>query len=144
MNWQMTVLLTFSLCLVAVSAPAERLSVSAQVANIRSGPGTGYDILWKVERYYPLKITEKKGKWYRFEDYAGDSGWVHRTLLGGLNTVVTRKPVCNIRTGPGTKNDILMTVEDGVPFRILRKKGRWIHIEHADGDRGWIHDSLVW
>jgi SH3-like domain-containing protein len=37
-----------------------------------------------------------------------------------------------------------MTVEDGVPFRILRKKGRWIHIEHADGDRGWIHDSLVW
>jgi uncharacterized protein YgiM (DUF1202 family) len=31
-------------------AQAERLAVSANVANVRSGPGTQYDILWKVAR----------------------------------------------------------------------------------------------
>ncbi|MGB5421183.1 MAG: SH3 domain-containing protein, partial [Desulfobacterales bacterium] len=28
--------------------------------------------------------------------------------------------------------------------KVLEQKGNWIHILHADGDQGWIHDSLVW
>jgi SH3-like domain-containing protein len=31
-----------------------------------------------------------------------------------------------------------------VPFKVLEQKGNWFHIMHADGDKGWIHDSLVW
>jgi SH3-like domain-containing protein len=31
-----------------------------------------------------------------------------------------------------------------VPFKVLDRKGEWLHVEHADGDRGWIHSSLVW
>jgi len=50
----------------------------------------------------------------------------------------------NIRSGPGTKNKILFSVDKGIPFKILKKKGKWIHIQHADGDKGWIHKSLVW
>jgi DNA-binding transcriptional ArsR family regulator len=25
-----------------------------------------------------------------------------------------------------------------------RRDGRWIQVEHADGDKGWLHDTLVW
>ena len=37
-----------------------------------------------------------------------------------------------------------MSVQDGIPFKVISRKGQWVHIEHADGDRGWIHKSLVW
>ena len=118
--------------LLAGTANAERLAVSAPVANIRSGPGTSHNVLWKVEKYFPLRVIEKSGEWY------------HQSLVRKISAVVTKNDACNIRSGPGTKNKIIFTVEKGIPFKVLKRKGSWIHIEHADGDKGWIHKSLIW
>jgi len=123
---------------------AERYAVTAATANIRSGPGTSYDILWKVERYYPLLVLEKKGSWYRFKDFEGDQGWIHKSLVGKIRTVVVKADKCNVRSGPGTKYAVVFRVDSGVPFRVLEKKGPWLHVRHADGDQGWIHSTLVW
>lgn len=125
-------------------ANAERLTVSAPVANIRSGPGTDHNVLWKVEQYFPIFVIEKAGEWYRFEDFEGDKGWVHRSLVGKIPAVITKKETSNIRSGPGTTHPVLFTVEKGIPFKVLKRESSWIHIEHADGDKGWIHKSLVW
>ena len=125
-------------------ANAERLAVSAPVANIRSGPGTGHNVLWKVEQYFPVFVIEKSGEWYRFEDFEGDKGWVHRSLVGKIPAVITKNDSSNIRSGPGTTYQVLFSVEKGIPFKVLKRENNWIHIEHADGDKGWIHKSLVW
>ena len=130
--------------LLAGTASAERLAVSAPVANIRSGPGTRHNVLWKVEKFFPVRIIEKSGEWYHFEDFEGDKGWVHQSLVRKIPTVVTKNDACNIRSGPGTNHKIIFTVEKGIPFKVLERKGSWIHIEHADGDKGWIHKSLIW
>jgi SH3-like domain-containing protein len=130
--------------LLAGVAGAERLAVSAPVANIRSGPGTGHTLLWKVEKYFPIRVIEKSGEWYHFEDFEGDKGWVHQSLVSNISTVVTKNDACNIRSGPGTSHTIILTVEKGIPFKVLEREGSWLQIEHADGDKGWIHNSLVW
>ena len=114
------------------------------MANIRSGPGSKYDILWKVEKYYPIFVIEKKDPWFHFKDFEDDKGWVHKSLVKKLEAVITKKDNCNVRLKPGTKEKILFTIEKGIPFKVLKGKGRWLNVEHADGDRGWIHDSLVW
>ncbi len=138
-------IITFLLImLLAATASAERLAVSAPVANIRSGPGTSHNVLWKVEKYFPLRVIEKSGDWYHFEDFEGDKGWVHQSLVSKISAVVTKNDECNIRSGPGTDNKIIFTVEKGIPFKVLKREGSWIHIEHADGDKGWIHKSLIW
>jgi len=126
------------------TALAERLAITATLANIRSGPGSTYDIVWKVQQYYPFEVIKKEGAWYQFRDFEGDTGWVHDSLTGSTQAVITSKPQCNVRKGPGTENEILFSVGSGVPFKVLERKGNWIHILHADGDQGWIHDSLVW
>lgn len=123
---------------------AQRLSVKSDIGNIRSGPGLKNEVLWQVEKYYPIKVLQQKGSWFLFKDFEGDQGWVHQSLLAKTETVITKSEKCNIRSGPGTKHKIEMTVEKGIPFKVLEKKGAWIHIQHADGDRGWIHKSLVW
>jgi SH3-like domain-containing protein len=141
---RLSIIAAFFVVFSAHYAAAERLSVSAQIANIRSGPATTYDILWQVQKYYPILVLKKSGPWINFKDFEGDEGWIHRSLIQQTPTVITIKEKCNIRSGPGAQNRILFTVEKGIPFRRIEKEGSWIHIEHADGDRGWIYQTLVW
>ena len=145
-RWYRLILMIVFFCVAGplAAASAERLAVSSRIANIRNGPGTTFDIFWKAEMYYPILVLERKGKWIRFQDFEGDKGWIHSSLVRDMPTIITTSPICNIRSGPGTKHAVLFTVENGVPFKVLEKKGNWRHVEHADGDRGWIHRSLVW
>lgn len=126
------------------SAAAQRFAVAGAVANIRSGPGTRYDILWKVARYHPLVVIEKSGAWYHFRDFEDDEGWIHKSLVDATPSVITSGEKCNVRSGPGTRFAVLFSVEKGIPFMVLKRRGAWIQVRHADGDRGWIHKSLVW
>lgn len=124
---------------------AERMSVNANKANIRSGPGTDkYDVLWEVERYHPVEVVRKQGGWVFFRDFEGDEGWIHGKLLGKGITVITRTDMVNIRSGPGTQHDIVFKAERGVPFQVLKRQGDWIRIQSPKGDKGWIHKKLVW
>ncbi|MGD9105878.1 MAG: SH3 domain-containing protein [Desulfobacterales bacterium] len=132
------------LLLFSSTALAERLAVSVSVANVRSGPGEHTDILWEVEKYYPLNVFKKFGQWYHFRDFEGDEGWIYKPLVSNIPTIITKKEKCNIRSGPGTSFSIAFTVEKGVPFKVIKREGSWIYIEHADGDKGWIFNSLVW
>jgi SH3-like domain-containing protein len=61
-----------------------------------------------------------------------------------METVITRTGLCNIRSGPGTENELVFQAEKGVPFKVIGRKGKWIRVRHADGDTGWIHSKLVW
>ena len=128
----------------SATAFAERLAVKAPVANIRSGPGTRHNILWKVEKFFPILVIDKSGEWYQFKDFENDRGWVHKSLVGKIPAVITKNDKCNIRSGPGTTHNVLFTVEKGIPFKVLKRQGSWINIEHSDGDKGWIHKALVW
>lgn len=138
------VILTLLITINAGTAMAERLTIIASMANIRSGPDTNSDILWQVEKYYPILVIKKSDSWYYFKDFEGDMGWVHESLVGDVPAVITKKDLCNIRSGPSTKDEILFSVEKGIPFKVLEHNNRWMHVEHADGDRGWIFDALVW
>ncbi|NNL42630.1 MAG: SH3 domain-containing protein [Desulfobacterales bacterium] len=135
---------TILLVLSSSVAFAERLAVASDTANIRSGPGTNHDIMWKVEKYHPIFIIKKTDVWYQFRDFESDEGWIHKSLVNKTPTVITKSDTSNIRSGPGTKNKILESVEKGIPYKVLNKKGKWLHIQHADGTKGWIHKSLVW
>lgn len=128
----------------APSLWAEPLTVISDIANVRSGPGTNYDLIWKVEKYHPVDIVEKRGKWFRFKDFEDDEGWMHKSLLDQVPAVITLKDKCNVRSGAGTKYDIVFTVDKGIPFKVIGSKGKWFNIQHHDGDKGWIYQSLVW
>jgi SH3-like domain-containing protein len=140
------VLAVLALTLFAQSVFAERMAITVDTANVRSGPGTEYADVWKVEKYHPIEVFEKKEGWYHFKDYENDTAWVHGSLAGKISTVIIRKGMksCNVRSGPGTSHDILFKVDSGVPFKILKRQGDWLQVEHADGDQGWLHNSLVW
>lgn len=137
-------ILVVLLVVTAASAQAQRMAVTSSVANIRSGAGTKYPIIWKVEKYHPIHVIEQSGAWYHFRDFENDKGWIHKSLTGKTPTVITNQDDCNIRSDPTTSSKIVFKVEKGIPFKVIGRQGKWIHLEHADGDRGWIHSTLVW
>lgn len=117
--------------------------VRVEAAHLREGPGTGFaPVAWAVENE-PLRVLERRGAWLRTRTFRGREGWIARRLTDeGAAVVVTAR--VNVRTGPGTHYPVVFTAEQGVAFRVLRVEGDWVKVEHADGDRGWLHRSLVW
>jgi SH3-like domain-containing protein len=141
---QACLMVLFLLGAVCSAEAVERMAVSATDANVRSGPGPTQDVLWKVEKYHPIEVIETSGPWLRFKDFEGDVGWIHKSLVDKTPTVITRQSGAQLRAGPGTDQPVLIKLDKGIPFKVIKREGRWIQIEHADGDKGWIHDSLVW
>lgn len=140
-----SVIILFILIICSNAAHAgERLTVSATKANVRSGPGTNYSTLWQVNKYYPIKVIKKVGSWFLFVDFEGDKGWMYSTLVRKIPSVITIKENCNIRSGPGTTYNVVFRTEKGVAFKVIKRKGSWINVQHEDGDKGWIHKALVW
>lgn len=138
----------FVMMVAATDADAQRLAVNSSVANIRSGPGTNYEVLWQVEKYTPMMVLDKDktGDWYYIKDYEGTIGWINRDILDNTDTVITKPKDerCNVRSEPNTSSDVVFKAVKGVPFKVLERKGDWIRIQHVDGENGWIHKMLVW
>jgi SH3-like domain-containing protein len=139
--WAVLIFLT---CLCSAAQAAERMAVSVKEANVRSSPQPNSDVLWKIEKYHPVEVFETSGVWLHFKDYEGDNGWVHKSMVDKTPAVITKQNGCQLRAGPGTDQAVLVKIDKGVPFKVLKRDGRWIQVEHADGDKGWLHDSLVW
>jgi SH3-like domain-containing protein len=143
MKW-LYVTLMLLICFFTDAEAAERMAVSVKEANVRANPQPNADVLWKIEKYHPIEIVEASGVWLRFKDFEGDTAWVHKTMVDKTPTVITKQNGCQLRAGPGTDQPVLIKIDKGVPFKVLKREGRWIQAEHADGDKGWLHDSLVW
>jgi SH3-like domain-containing protein len=126
------------------TASAKRLSVAVDRANVRSGPSTDQEILWSVGKFYPVNIIKKSGTWYEIQDFEDDKGWIHGSLLKNIPAVIVKGDIINVREGPGTDFKVLFQAEKGVSFKLLESKQKWLKVQHADGDVGWVHKSLAW
>jgi SH3-like domain-containing protein len=51
--------------------------------------------------------------------------------------------IANMRSGPGTKNDVLWQVEKYHPFKIVEKKDVWYRVKDFENDEAWLHESLL-
>lgn len=123
---------------------AETVSTKTPVANIRSGPGMKYDVLWSVGQFYPLQVLSRNGRWYQVKDFEGDVGWIHRKLISQIPAVVVRARSAKVRSGPGTRYRARFIADRGSAFKLLQQAGEWIRVRHMDGDGGWIHRKLLW
>lgn len=148
-NWQIVVLIILSFVLPALTFAKDnniqnRVCINVSIANMRADTSVKGDVLWQTEQYHPLMVIQTKGKWKRVKDFAGDTAWVHESLVKNISCVITVKDQCNIRSEPSIKGQILFVAEKGVPFKVIEKRKNWFKIEHADGDEGWIYKKLVW
>jgi hypothetical protein len=63
-------------------APVARMTITNQVANVRSGPGTNYAVIGSVNQGMQFDVTGKNpaGDWFQFCCVNGEVGWMFSQL----------------------------------------------------------------
>lgn len=125
-------------------------------ANLRKGPGTGYDVIATEEKGTELERTgEAENSWVRVK-YNGGDAFVHHSLLElkddssdadepeveAKSGTVTVTEGANVRKGPGTDYDKLGLAYVGTELTVTGKSGDWYEVEF-EGQTGYIASSLV-
>lgn len=58
-------------------------------------------------------------------------------------SLCVKADTANLRSGPGTKNEISWQVFMYMPLKKISKKGSWYKVEDLEGDTHWIFENLV-
>ncbi len=66
-----------------ITSKIECAVVKVDKANIRSGPGKGYNksALSPAMKYDSFMVLKRKASWVKVKDEFGDTGWIFRKLL---------------------------------------------------------------
>ncbi|MGB0497248.1 MAG: SH3 domain-containing protein [Rubricella sp.] len=119
------------------------VSLKANEANIRRGPGFDHRIDWVfTHRSMPLRVVAEFDVWRQVEDIEGEGGWIHSTLLSGTPTVIVLGETM-LRARASERGREIARVEAGVVALRDTCERDWCRIE-ADGYRGWVERSLLW
>jgi SH3-like domain-containing protein len=121
------------------------VSMRADSANARRGPGLSHRVDWEfVRRGMPLEVTAEYGHWRRVQDADGLGGWVHHSLLSGARTALVRaQAAVPLRAGPTERAAMRAMAEPGVVGRLERCADAWCEIS-AGGTRGWLPRQALW
>ncbi|MEZ7892157.1 MAG: SH3 domain-containing protein [Candidatus Wallbacteria bacterium] len=132
--------------------PAGTVRVSTYL-NVRSGPGTNYDVIGKLYNGNNVDILEESGGWYKI-NYNGQTGWicgkyvstgaaaasVSPSKLGSVS--VSGSSYLNVRSGPGTDNSVIGKLYSGDSVTILEESGGWYKINY-NGQEAWVCGKYV-
>jgi SH3-like domain-containing protein len=66
---------------VSVLGPIKSIIIKADQCNVRTGPGTQYDVAFTVNKGIPFKVLQTKDNWLQVQHADGDSGWIHKNLV---------------------------------------------------------------
>lgn len=121
-------------------------SIVSDKVNVRSGPGTKHDILYRANLGYPVEVEQQLGDWVKIKDWQGDQGWVSKAMVGNIKTVVVLGTDANVRRAPGRTESSLGKVNRGEIYKVLGKKSGWVKLGYYDDNQevGWIREDLVW
>ncbi|MAM61919.1 SH3 domain-containing protein [Maritimibacter sp. UBA3975] len=138
--------------LAGTSARAERMLVNSPgdgFLNLRSGPGSGFNILYQMPHGSSVETLESAGGWVRVRHESGAVGWAFARYLASAGTSPFRyiysagDGYLNLRTGPGTKFNIIRRMYNGEEVRLLERRGSWVRVRHESGAVGWASEKFM-
>jgi len=128
----------------AAAQAIEMVSVDRDVINLRTGPGTNHEAVWRLNRGYPLMVISRKGDWLQVRDFENDTGWVLQSLTARKPHFVTKAQDVNMRAGPGANHKVVAKIQYGEVLKSLEQRSGWAKVSTADGVTGWIARRLLW
>jgi N-acetylmuramoyl-L-alanine amidase len=149
------------------------LQVTTNGVNLRSGPGTNYDIVGSANQGEILTLVDVKGDWYQVKTSAGLPAYIKASFTEKTEkaekaasvpvpasstpvpsqptpptaTVVRQVEVISgtvyLRGGPGSDFEQIGSVSKGDILSVLGQEGDWYKIKRADGTSAYIAGWLV-
>lgn len=122
------------------------VSLRAEEANMRTGPGEQYPIKWTYRRPgLPLEVVREYHHWRRVRDWQGSEGWMHSSMLTGKRSVMVVGETRSLRDEPDPGSAVVARVEAPSVGRLLTcpATSDWCRIEVVDV-KGWLRRGEIW
>jgi SH3-like domain-containing protein len=71
-------------------------------------------------------------------------GWVSGRVVEEGGALIVKVKQALARSGPGPDKPAIWNLPKNYALKVINKKGKWYHVEDADGEKAWIHQSVVW
>lgn len=104
---------------------------TASTLNVRSGPGTGFDVVAKLPRATGCTVVEVSGNWYRIKTFNGIMGWVSNNYLRPTATARVTASALNVRKGAGTSSAVLGSIRRGKKVTVKYTSGNWAYVTYG-------------
>jgi len=134
---------------VAEEAPAPVFPLAGEIVgdtvNVRSGPGTNYSIITRLNKGDGVIILGEEFGWVRIEVPLATFSWISADFVerGEENQGMVTANRVNIRAGSGTDFDILGQVNRGDKIEIVDEVEGWYKVKPPAGAAAWIHSDYV-
>lgn len=144
-------ILSAAACALARPARAEQRVVHSPgdgFLNLRTGPGSEFGIIRRMYHGSRVETLEWAGGWVRVRHESGDVGWAFaqylvRPTTNDLRVYSPGDGYLNLRTGPGTRFDIITRMYNGEGVRVLEASGTWVRVQHESGLVGWCSSNFL-
>jgi uncharacterized protein YraI len=128
--------------------------------NLRSGPGTKYDVLTTIPKGVKVNVVGQEGGWLKVESTQGNKpGYISEKYARPLETqqvaqAKTATPSVagayrtlrdvELRDGPDAKSKVVATLPAGIKINVVRAEGDWLRVESKKGGKpGYVEARTV-
>ena len=134
----------FFLSLFSISSAEDIfLSLKKNKVNVRYGPGFESPIKFFYKKInLPVKQIDKKGNWRRIIDLKNNSGWIHRSQLKTINSIIPIKDKI-LFNKPSRFSKPLAKIKRGRVLLIEKCEIKWCKVKTSKF-RGWIKTGDIW
>ena len=109
--------------------------------NVRSGAGSQYDIVGRLDNGTALTAIAKVGNWWHISKPV--SGYVHQNLVKSSYRAFVNDPnsPLNVRSGAGTQHDLVAELINGTALNVIGNKDNWLKIDRPV--EGYVFAALT-
>ena len=111
--------------------------------NVRYGPSFESPIKFVYKKInLPIKQIDKKENWRRVIDSKNNGGWIHRSQLKSINSIIPLEKKILFKK-PSNFSKPLARIEKGRVLILQKCSGDWCKIKTAEF-KGWIKTDNIW
>ncbi|WP_195251619.1 C40 family peptidase [Romboutsia sp. 1001713B170207_170306_H8] len=125
----------------------EYRTITANSVNFRTGPGTNYSSMKKLNKGDTVEYIGTSGTWINVS-YNGEVGYVHSDYVsspGSSNQTITKvvtATTLNVRSGAGTNYSKIGTLSKGDEVSVISESNGWAKINYK-GTNGYVSNDYI-
>ena len=127
-----------------VFADTEYRVITGDSVNFRSGAGTNYSSIGKLNKGDKIEYLGESGSWVKAR-YSGKTGYVYGSYVGeytSTNTKYVTATTLNVRSGAGTNYSIIGSLSKGTKVEVISTKNGWSKIKY-NGSTGYVSSQYL-
>ncbi len=119
-----------------------QLRITQGTVNVRSGPGTTYEVLQQITRGDRYPVIKTQSDWHSIRltvDTSSNSkyptAWLRNDMFARVGKVIlVTQDKANLRSGPSTGHSIVTTSTIGKTFPVAGEQGEWVQVLLISGE----------